>query len=61
MYGVVRAETTLPWVPQQAANVAMKTTSAAKSLKTFSCAEMRDKTAIGDNTILTRVFNVKNL
>lgn len=40
----------------------MKTTSAGKSLKTFSCAEIRDKKAIGESTVmLSGAFAIKNL
>lgn len=40
----------------------IKTTNVAKSLKTFSCAEIRDKKTIGANTVmLSRAFAVKNL
>lgn len=39
-------------VPERATNIDMKTMSAGKSLKTFSCVEVKDKTAIGENTVI---------
>ena len=40
----------------------MKIMPVGKTLKTFSCAEIRDKKAIGENTaMLSRAFAVKNL